>query len=136
LAEIQADLDDLAFSLYGISAEDRANIEAPANSTSSALGENAPDDEVDDDGLVGGGSEARNSWLVGVAFGRFDPRLATGERAVPPEPEPFDPPPSRSPGMYPEGEEPAARPDILVDDEGHPDDLAGRAQAVAERVEV
>jgi Eco57I restriction-modification methylase len=80
--------------------------------------------------------DALTSWLVGVAFGRFDPRLATGERAIPPEPEPFDPPPSRSPGMYPEGEEPAARPDILVDDEGHPDDLAGRAQAVAERVEV
>ncbi|MFY9975220.1 MAG: hypothetical protein WAK53_13250, partial [Chromatiaceae bacterium] len=81
-------------------------------------------------------SDGLSSWLVGVAFGRFDPRLATGERAIPPEPEPFDPLPSRSPGMYPEGEEPADRPDILVDDEGHPDDLAARAQAVAERVKV
>jgi hypothetical protein len=71
-----------------------------------------------------------------VTFRHFDPRLATGERAIPPEPEPFDPLPSRSPGMYPEGEEPPDRPDILVDDEGHPDDLAARAQAVAERVKV
>jgi hypothetical protein len=38
--------------------------------------------------------------------------------------------------MYPECEEPTDRPDILVDDEGHPDDLAARAVAVAERVKV
>ena len=38
--------------------------------------------------------------------------------------------------MYPEGEEPAGRPDILVDDEGHADDLAARAFAVAEHVKV
>jgi hypothetical protein len=38
--------------------------------------------------------------------------------------------------MYPEGEEPADRPDILVDDEGHADDLAARAIAIAERVKV
>jgi len=38
--------------------------------------------------------------------------------------------------MYPDGEEPADCPDILVDDEGHSDDLAAHAQAVAERVKV
>ena len=38
--------------------------------------------------------------------------------------------------MYPEGEEPADRPAILVDDEGHADDLTARARAVAERVQV
>jgi hypothetical protein len=41
-----------------------------------------------------------------VAFGRFDWRLATGERAAPPEPEPFDPLPARSPGMLPDGAAP------------------------------
>ena len=41
------------------------------------------------------------SWAVGVAFGRFDIRLATGERAMPPEPDPFDPLPTKSPGMLP-----------------------------------
>jgi hypothetical protein len=79
---------------------------------------------------------SRLSWLIGIVFGRFDPRLATGERAIPSEPEPFDPLPARSPGMYPEGEEPADRPDILVDDEGHEYDLAARARALAERVHI
>src|SRR5690606_32111935 len=64
------------------------------------------------------------SWLVGVAFGRFDPRLATGKRAIPQEPEPFDPLPARSPGMWPEGEQPdTAPPDIMVDDPGHDHDI-------------
>ena len=141
LRAIQSQIDDLAFHLYGISAEDRATIEASAKAATFATDEvesETPDDEIDidEDSTAGGDSEALASWLVGVAFGRFDPRLATGERAIPPEPEPFDPLPSRSPGMYPEGEDPAERPDILVDDEGHPDDLATRAIAVAERVKV
>jgi hypothetical protein len=79
---------------------------------------------------------ARISWLVGVAFGRFDSRLATGERATPSEPEPFDPLPPRSPAMYPVGDEPADLPDLLVDDEGHADDLTARVVAIAERVKV
>jgi hypothetical protein len=76
------------------------------------------------------------SWVVGVAFGRFDQRIASGERELPPEPEPFDPPPLRSPGMVPEGEGIEDRRAILVDDEGHADDLARRVQAVAEYVKV
>ena len=141
LSDIQSQVDDLAFSLYGINAEDRATIEASAKASTYASDDvesETPDDEIDidEDSTAGGDSEALASWLVGVAFGRFDPRLATGERAIPPEPEPFVPLPSRSPGMYPEGEEPKDRPDILVDDEGHPDDLASRAIAVAERVKV
>lgn len=138
---IQRQINDEAYRLYGISDEDRVAIETPANTATSEgrkVGAEAADDadEGDDDDVVGGGSDALGSWLVSVAFGRFDPRLATGERPLPPEPEPFDPLPSRSPGMYPEGEEPADRPDILVDDEGHPNDLSARAIAVAERVEV
>ena len=43
------------------------------------------------------------SWAVGVAFGRFDWRLATGERQALPEPDPFDPLPRKSPGMLPDG---------------------------------
>ena len=35
--------------------------------------------------------------------------------------------------MWPEGEEPEQPPDILVDDEGHTDDLVTRVCAVAER---
>jgi len=136
LAGLQREIDDLAFACYGIDGEERQRIEIGVGASAS--------------GVQGSGAEAQQSqteprtsnpepllsWLIGAAFARFDPRLATGERPIPPEPEPFDPLPARSPGMYPDGEEPADRPDILVDDEGHARDLAARARAVAERVQV
>jgi hypothetical protein len=142
LTSIQTQLDELVLSLYGMSADDRATIEAASKRTLETNTAEDTEDDVDqsdgieEDETVGRSDDLLASWLIGVAFGRFDPRLATGERAIPPEPEPFDPLPSRSPGMYPEGEEPAERPDILVDDEGRADDLASRAIAVAERVKV
>lgn len=75
------------------------------------------------------------SWAVGVAFGRFDIRLATGERATPPEPEPFDPLPAKSPGMLPDGDPPFhANAGILVDDVGHPQDLPDLIARVLDRV--
>jgi hypothetical protein len=76
-------------------------------------------------------------WLVGVAFGRFDLRLATGERVAPPEPDPFDPLPVCSPGMLtgkdglPLAEAPPAYPlafpadGILVDDAAEAQGAAG-----------
>jgi hypothetical protein len=141
LSLIQVQIDDIAFALYGVGSEDRRIIEASSKRSASADTEAEPavDDEgddgsEDDEAANDTGVETTLSWLVGVAFGRFDPRLATGERTIPPEPEPFDPLPSRSPGMYPEGEDPVDRPDILVDDEGHADDLAARAITIAERV--
>jgi hypothetical protein len=140
LEETQRKIDDAVSGLYRVGPEERAAISATSTSGASAGDEltDSEDEEADRDQETPTGPSANvvGSWLVGVAFGRFDPRLATGERAIPPEPEPFDPLPSRSPGMYPEGEEPADRPDILVDDEGHADDLAARAIAVAERVKV
>jgi hypothetical protein len=141
LEAIQSRIDDVAFTLYGIGPQDRASIAASSKWSPSAstdvIGEPEEDEaSTEEADEADSTSDSLVSWLVGVAFGRFDPRLATGERAIPPEPEPFDPLPSRSAGMYPEGEEPADRPDILVDDEGHPDDLAARAEAAAERVKV
>jgi hypothetical protein len=141
LDTIQKRIDDEVFRLYGVGVNDRAIIESSATAgpsetgdavASTDVGDDSGDEEVD----VAFGPDQLCSWLVGVAFGRFDPRLATGERAIPPEPEPFDPVPARSSGMYPEGEEPVERPGILVDDGGHADDLAARALAVAERVHV
>ena len=139
LENIQRQIEEGTFELYGLGEEDRVTIEASTKRATSSSGDDASSDDgedAEDEAAVGEGSDTLRSWLVGVAFGRFDPRLATGERPIPPEPEPFDPLPTRSPGMYPEGEEPADRPDILVDDEGHPEDLAARALAVAERVKV
>lgn len=145
LTQIQRQIDDRAFELYGIGLEDRAAIES-ANATgatgnteaaeSEGSGDSDDEDEADaDSATVDAGEEAAvMSWLVGVAFGRFDPRLATGERVVPSEPEPLDPLPARSPGMWPDGETPKDAPDILVDDEGHAADLAERVRQMADRI--
>jgi hypothetical protein len=142
LAEIQNKIDNAASIHYGIGPDDRSFIESQATITSPDSDFANELEELDDDSGERQNANDSNevdavgSWVVGVAFGRFDPRFATGECAVPAEPEPFDPLPARSPGMYPEREEPVDRPDILVDDEGHADDLATRALAVAERVKV
>jgi len=142
LESLQKQIDEAAFAAYGIGPEDRQAIDARSDYVHSSKlavndeGDGGGEDADEDDPLIGAAPDALKSWLVGVTFGRFDPRLATGERAIPCEPEPFDPLPSRSSGMYPEGEEPADRPSILVDDEGHTEDLAARACAVAERVRV
>lgn len=144
LDDVQAEINASCFALYGIEEADRASItEGFGGEIQDDVG---GDDEVDedetdaDDEKVAADPESLTadlvSWAVGVCFGRFDLRLATGVRAIQAEPEPFDPLPARSPGMYPESDEPADRPDILVDDEGHSDDLAARVIAVAERMKV
>jgi hypothetical protein len=86
------------------------------------------------------------SFSVGVAFGRFDVRIATGERALPPAPDALDPLPVCSPGMLtgddglplsvpPPGYPLAFRADgILVDDPGDPRDLTAAVRAVFEVV--
>ena len=86
------------------------------------------------------------SWTVGVALGRFDVRLATGDREPPEEPEPFGVLPPSSPAMLtgPDGlpaeQLPASmassypidfpRDGILVDDTGHERDLVARVRQV------
>ncbi len=141
LATIQSEIDEAAYRLYGILTEDRAAIErssrgASAASTIRSEDIDGGDEASEDEATVGVATDGFNSWLVGCAFGRFDPRLATGERPLPPEPKPFDPLPLRSPGMWPEGEEPSRRPDILFDDEGHLDDLVALMREVSQRVGV
>ena len=82
------------------------------------------------------------SYLIGLPFGRWDIRYATGERAAPELPDPFAPLPVCPPGMLQNDQGlPAAPtdvpadyplriswPGILVDDEGHPEDIAGRVR--------
>jgi len=84
------------------------------------------------------------SWCIGTILGRWDIRYATGERQPPELPDPFDPLPACSPGMLqgedglpldpheiPSGYPLAVDPDgILVDDEGHPDDIIARIRDV------
>jgi hypothetical protein len=127
--EILETIDAIAFDLYGFAEADRELINGSSN-----------DDEMEEDGeeveAAIPSTDGLLSWSVGVAFGRFDWRLATGEREVPPEPEPFDPLPAKSPGMLPDGAEPFHHyAGILVDDEGHQHDLPRLVEQVLETVD-
>ena len=139
LASIQQQIDDIVFELYGLDGEERCDLERWANKGSTdsaeAEAENEADADLDDSEAVVDKQASLLSWCVGVAFGRFDWRLATGERAAPAEPEPFDPLPAKSPGMLPDGEAPFhANAGILVDDAGHPHDLPHWVEEVLMRV--
>ena len=96
----------------------------------------ADDSEADDGADAVSQKDGLLSWAAGVAFGRFDWRLATREREAPPEPDPFDPLPAKSPGMLPDGAEPFhAHSGILMDDQGHPHDLARLIEEVLARID-
>ncbi|CAB4122517.1 hypothetical protein UFOVP31_35 [uncultured Caudovirales phage] len=139
LANIQAKIDDIAFSIYGFSDSDRAaalgvQILPASEDLTDIFGD---DDLGEETELAVHPTGGLLSWAVGVAFGRFDWRLATGERSAPPEPEPFDPLSAKSSGMLPESAEPFhVHAGIQVDDQGHPHDLAHLAEEVLNRVEV
>lgn len=137
LAGIQTEIDVIAFDLYGFSLADRTAALGSAGAEAATDEPNDEDDGAEDDALDDAPSaDALLSWAVGVAFGRFDWRLATGERAEPPEPEPFDPLPAKSPGMLPDGAMPFHQhAGILVDDQGHPHDLARLVEQVLETVD-
>jgi hypothetical protein len=142
LARIQAEIDGIAFELYGFSKADRLAASGATDDGSFMDGNVEEKDEydVDNDGMDANAptsTDALLSWAVGVTFGRFDWRLATGERQAPPEPEPFDPLPTKSPGMLPDGATPFHDgAGILVDDPGHRHDLAHIVEEVLERVSV
>lgn len=78
------------------------------------------------------------SWALGVALGRFDVRLATGERPWPPPVDPFAPVSPVSPGMLSSGHpydvELVDDDGILVDDPDHTDDVVRRVELVLRRV--
>jgi hypothetical protein len=159
LTTIQAEIDERCFELYRINDEDRAAIvhgvgsgDAGGSEPTEILGEDEGGEEDEDGADAENGPDAVGlaaelvSWAVGVAVGRFDVRLATGERPLPSEPEPFDTLPVCSPGMLsgddglPVARAPAGYPlsfpkeGILIDDPGHPRDLTAAVRAVFEVV--
>ncbi|MBN8451983.1 type II restriction endonuclease subunit M [Accumulibacter sp.] len=139
LSRIQIEIDSIAFDLYGFNEADRAAVQGTQGVANEGDAEDSADDEGDDEDSASPIDHTAGllSWAVGVAFGRFDWRLATGERAAPAEPDPFDPLPAKSPGMLPDGAAPFhAHEGILVDDQGHPHDLARLVEEVLARVDV
>jgi len=144
LAQIQTQIDALVFDLYGIAESDRSAV----NSELIVVEESEPDED-DEEGAISADLPTLTrellAYILSVAFGRFDVRLATSDRDFPAEPEPFDPLPVCSPGMLVDENElppiearslPAdyaiAIPfnGILVDDEGHPSDIISHVRNV------
>jgi hypothetical protein len=163
LTAIQREVDSLCFDLYGINKADQRSISdrcGDSNDTapSEAIGtlvdaeteaEDEESDGSDDDALIAD----LLAYAVGSVNGRWDIRLATGERPTPELPEPFAPLPICSPGML-QGD--AALPltqenesrlrtegrwqypveipwgGILVDAPGHPLDIETRIRQVLE----
>ncbi|MEA2600642.1 MAG: hypothetical protein QOF89_1634 [Acidobacteriota bacterium] len=157
LAANQAEIDNRCFTLYDIDEADRHTITEGfgIQGSEEALSDGANDAE-DDAGVDTDENESTAdatglaaelvSWAVGVAFGRFDIRLATGARLIPTEPEPFDALPACSPGMLTGGDGlplacppvgyPLAFPEagVLVDDLRHAQDLPTAVRAVFDAV--
>jgi hypothetical protein len=149
LDSTQFEIDALCFALYQVSDPDRKLITDGPSALESEFGDDEsageePDEScslavLDQTSLA----EGLVSWAVGVGVGRFDVRLATGERGWPEEPDPLDQLPACSPGMLtgvgglstspPVGYAVSVSP-MLVDDPGHPLDVTGRVRAVFDAV--
>lgn len=137
LSAVLSKIDEIVFNLYGFSDRDKSTVSLQqiVGETDALDEQTENEDEIDEtqtDTL-----SALGSWATGVAFARFDLRLATGERERPTPPEPFDQLPTKCPGMLPDDALPFhAHLGILVDDLGHPHDLARLIEEVLSRVEM
>jgi hypothetical protein len=152
LEALTISIDERVFRSYEINAEDQRRIDRDLVTCNENDVEDPmdADDAGDEDDVVDVDAtpmvSSLLSWSVGVVFGRFDVRMATGERAAPTEPEPFDPLPSCSPAIlagddgFPLAAPPEGYPlffpvdGILVDDPGHPRDLVGALRSVFDKV--
>ncbi|MBT8036124.1 MAG: hypothetical protein KJO21_01145 [Verrucomicrobiae bacterium] len=139
LAKTQEQIDEIAYELYGIEGDDRASIEAMMDTSKSDMDEG---DEAET--LITADPATLTSELldycVGVVFGRWDIRYATGEKPAPPEPDPFEALPLCAPGMLQNDEGLPAKPEevdtnypiriswngILVEDAAHNEDIFNR----------
>jgi hypothetical protein len=142
-ATIQSEIDSLCCQIYAIGPTEQAEMDRWLSlNDASPVAENESDTDSDDeqeeiDQVQDADDDyAALSWAFGVCFGRFDIRIASGERSLPPDPGPFDPIPERSPGMIlSDGPRFLESNGILVDDPGHSLDLVACIRGVFEDLE-
>jgi hypothetical protein len=148
LAQIQREIDESAYLLYGIETKNRIAFSQVPGTDVPSSSQTFDDDDSDEFQ-----PDAANLvsdlilYLAGSVFARWDIRYATGERQPPELPDPFAPLPVCPPGMLqntaglPVGPEdvPADYPvknipwdGILVDDPEHPLDIERRIREVIE----
>ena len=148
---IKEQSDLAALNLYGLCSADLARLKEFKEKDTVALDLTQEiNPETDSAGLseISDNTSSTASYLFGSAFGRWDIRYATGEKAAPELPDPFAPlpvcPPGQlqneqglpaGPGDVPEGY-PVTIPwdGILVDDPNHPDDIVARSRQVMELI--
>jgi Eco57I restriction-modification methylase len=150
LAELQSSINDIAFRLYDISAEDRRAVEQSVSGAKiTPISDDEDTDEEDNEQLATDHYALTTnlfSYALGCVLGRWDVRYATGEKEPPPLPDPFAPLPVCAPGalqgddglpltssaQLPEGYPLTniAWDGVLVDDPGHPKDLMAAVRAV------
>jgi hypothetical protein len=151
----EKELDELCFHLYDVSDGDRqalttdaaVTLESPTptnNDDDRAGEEDESDSPVAIDLAPYGLAASLVSWMVGVAVGRFDVRLAIGRQLCTDANGPFAPVPVCPPGMLtsesglPLRVQPADYPvdvsPILVTDPGHSLDITARIREVFEVV--
>jgi hypothetical protein len=131
IATRQTAIDELVANLYGVTLEDKAQIFK--TSSEAPTFELPPLVEI---------AINHTSFLLGVVMGRWDIRYITSEKEPPPLHDPFDPLPVCPPGMLQSTDGLPAAPEdvpadyplhiswsgILVDDDGHPEDIVGRVR--------
>ena len=111
LSELQAEIDERVFELYGLPEEERARIRAEVNGTASpALTEDAEpeaeelsaEESEDEDAAVLEDLPTRVAnllmWCLGVAYGRWDVRMARDASLLPELQGPFERLPRVAPG--------------------------------------
>jgi hypothetical protein len=145
VAAIQAEIDDLAFRLYGLDAADRAALTSTIATEATGEAEVDPNEEEEEEATTVDATALTADLLaysLGCAFGRWDIRYATGERTPPEPPDPFAPLTVCPPGQLQNEQGLPARPEdvpavypirfpwdgILVDDESHPRDVVDRVR--------
>ncbi|MEF8730299.1 MAG: Eco57I restriction-modification methylase domain-containing protein [Accumulibacter sp.] len=125
--------------IYGV--RDITWAEDILEKASDAEDEEAVEDDSDDDAEESISADFLRSsifsYAVGVAFGRFDVRQATGEAQALFAPKAFDPLPKKAPGMLSDGAEPFhVHAGVLVDDQGDTHDLARLVEEMLARVDM
>lgn len=159
LREVRLAVDDVVSELYGLDDDDIACLkesagDIPLSARSTSLDVVTTEEECGrmDEQLDGGEvaiaassfTAGIFSWCLGVAFGRWDVRFATGERPIPTLPDdPFTPLPAYSPGMLVDPLVIAGKLEypirvdsdgILVDDPENSDDIVRAVREALEAV--
>jgi hypothetical protein len=139
------DLENRVASAYGLTPGQANQLELDMHEALLTLGMLDEGVEADDDELgdIPPWGERLISYLVGVAFGRWDVRMAMDPSTATSLPDPFDPLPNNPPGMLVDYEQcpakqvPSAYPvafpadGVLVDAPGHPRDIGACLVAAA-----